>query len=72
MLRKFIAPVLLIALATAVSMGCRACQSCTDYSAPVAGCNCACYGSGERAGSAWGGMVEGPTVQYSEPTLAHP
>lgn len=58
---------LLLALAAASQIGCRACCSPHDYDPPVA--NCPSCGCGGRSGSAAGGVVtqgyvtEGPAVQ---------
>lgn len=38
--------------------GCRSCDSCDDYSSPVANCNCDSCGC-HRAGSASSGYAEG-------------
>ena len=72
MLRQLFAPAVLVAVIVVVFAGCRACTNCTDYSPPVAGCDCAQYGCGQRAGSAWGGMTEGPVEEYYEPSVVRP
>jgi hypothetical protein len=56
MRRRLLPLVVLTALATVPSGGCRSCDSCHDYDGPVTSCNCDSCGHG-RSGSGSGGYV---------------
>jgi hypothetical protein len=57
MQRTFLFLATLVATSVVSSLGCRSCDSCYDYSPPVANCGCGSCGT-QRAGSASGGYVQ--------------
>jgi hypothetical protein len=61
MQRTFLCFASLVAAAAISSAGCRSCDSCHDYSPPVASCECGSCGT-QRAGSASAGYTSGEYV----------
>jgi hypothetical protein len=57
MQRTFLFLATLAAASVLTSLGCRSCDSCYDYSPPVANCGCNSCGT-QRTGSVSGGYAE--------------